>query len=360
MSDFERRLADALKAETSGYRPHDPYEAKQRFMHRYRRRRLMIGAGVALATGTAAVAAFFLVPGLIERERAQVAPPATDPSTETVHISVGTAPNGIAFGARRVWVVNSEDGTVSSITPATNQVRETYDIGGSPDDLAVGFGALWVADSERGVVTKVRLADPAEREEISVQPGGEIDISVGTGAAWVVSGGVLHRVDPLSGTVSTIPGISDATDVAAGHGAVAVVGASFIGRVEPGAPTVSVLSEVGATVNQDLHLSPGAAWFGDGDAGTVTRVDLASGEAASPVDVGGNYIAIAQGSGSVWAISGDTTDEGSLLRIDPSNGAIVGEPLTLDGRPYDIATGAGAVWVLNRAAETVTRIDPGE
>lgn len=359
MTDFDRRLADALKKATSSYRPADPHAAKQAFLHRFRRRRWAGGIAMSLAAGAAAVAAFFVVPGVINQDASERRAPVAASPTGAAQIPVGGAPNGIAFGGRRVWVANAADGTVSSIAPADNRVVRTFDIGGAPDDLEVGLRTLWVTDSERGVVTKIPLGPSGARREIPVgDGGGTLDISLGSGAAWVVSGGALLRIDPATDAVTTIPGITDATDVAAGHGAVAVVGGSFIGRVEPGSPSVTPLAPVTATANQDLHLSPGAAWFGDGDAGTVTRVDLASGEMAEPVEVGGSYVAIAQGSGSIWVVTGDSGDEGRLLRIDPADGSVVGEPVALRGRPYDVATGARAVWVLNRTAEMVTRLDP--
>lgn len=359
MSDFERRLGDALKDATSTYRPSDPYEAKQTFMHRFRRRRIVTGAAISIATGAAAVAAFFVVPGLISQDDGVDDPPVAAAPAAITEIAVGAEPNGIAFGGGRVWVVNSADATVSSIAAATNRVEETFAVDGSPDDVAVGRGRLWVTDPGRGVVTKLALRSPEQSEEMVVGPAAEeMDISVGTGAAWVVSGGTLHRIDPTTDAVTTIPGIADATDVAAGNGAVAVLGSSFIGRVEPGSPSVTELAQVDPTANQDLHVSPGAAWFGDGDSGTVTRVDLATGEAAEPIHVGGSFVAIAQGSGSIWVVSSDDGDEGSLFRIDPSDGSLVGDPLSLSGRPYDVATGAGSVWILNRSAQTVTRLDP--
>lgn len=366
MSDFERKLSEALKDRVSDYRPSDPYEAKHAFLHRFRRRRIVTGGLLSVAAGAAVVAAVLVVPGLFPQETTQDrddAPVAGLPS-DVVQIPVGGVPNGIAFGSKRVWVANSADGTISSIRalgapPAAARLQKNYEIGGSPDDLAVGLGAAWVADADRGIVTKISL-----RRDRGVQPipvgggGGGMDIAVGTGAAWVVADGALYRIDAASGTVDPIPGISDATDVAAGHGAVAVVGKSFVGRVEPGSPSVTMLAPVDETVNQDLHVSPGAAWFGNGDAGTVTRIDLASGDVAEPVEVGGTYVAIAQGSGSLWVVVGDSGDAGRLFRLDPSDGSVVGDPLTLGGRPYDVATGARAVWVLNRTAELVTRIDP--
>ena len=73
----------------------------------------------------------------------------------------------------------------------------------------------------------------------------------------------------------------------------------------------------------------------------MTRYDLASRAASEAIYVGGNFTAIASGEGSMWMVSGDEGDHGVLTRIDPATGAIVGERTRLDGRPYDVTTGAG-------------------
>ena len=61
-------------------------------------------------------------------------------------IRVGNGPSGIAFGADRVWVANSQDGTVSAIDPQTNEVG-TRRLGFRPAAVAVVAEqrAVWVA-----------------------------------------------------------------------------------------------------------------------------------------------------------------------------------------------------------------------
>ena len=68
-----------------------------------------------------------------------------DPATSEVRtIRVGDGPRGIAFGADRVWVANSQDGTVSTIDPHTNEVG-TLHLGFRPVAVAVDQRAVWVA-----------------------------------------------------------------------------------------------------------------------------------------------------------------------------------------------------------------------
>ena len=59
-------------------------------------------------------------------------------------IRVGNGPTGIAFGADRVWVANSQDGTVSTIDPQTNAVGAMR-LGFQPTAVAVIERAVWVA-----------------------------------------------------------------------------------------------------------------------------------------------------------------------------------------------------------------------
>jgi DNA-binding beta-propeller fold protein YncE len=59
-------------------------------------------------------------------------------------IRVGNGPSGIAFGADRVWMANSQDGTVSAINPQTNQVA-TLRLGFRPAAVAAEQRAVWVA-----------------------------------------------------------------------------------------------------------------------------------------------------------------------------------------------------------------------
>lgn len=359
MSDLERRLADALKDATSDYRPGDPYEAKATFLARARRRRIAFFTGSAIVVGAAAALALVFAPQDLLDRTEEPLPPATTPEVARA-IPVGSEPSGLAFGNGQLWVANTGDGTTSVIDPVTSSVIDTIDVGGHPDDVAVGYGAAWVSDSGGGTVTKIAYDGVAEPVSIQVgEPGNHLDIAAGTGAIWVVSDGdSLYRIDPESDAVQAMDSVEAPADVSAGQDRVLVLGGSTLVSVDPLSGAVTPVAEVAESRNQDLQMSEGAVWVANGDTGDVTRYDLASGVASEPIYVGGNFTAIASGEGSMWMVSGDEGDDGVLTRIDPATGAIVGERTRLGGRPYDVTTGAGSVWVANYGNGSVTRLDP--
>lgn len=359
MNDFERRIADALKDATSEYRPSDPYEAKATFLTRARRRRIAFGIRSAVVVGAAAALALVFAPQDLLDRTEEPLPPATTPEVARV-IPVGSEPSGLAFGNGQLWVANTGDGTTSVIDPVTNSVIETIEVGGHPDDVAAGHGAAWVSDSGAGTVTKIAYDGAADPLVIQVgEPGNHLDIAAGVDAIWVVSDGdSLYRIDPDTGTAEPMESIDDPADVSAGQGRVMVLGGSTLVSIDPLSETVSQVADVAESRNQDLQMSEGVVWVANGDTGEVTRYDLASGVASDPIFVGGNFTAIASGEGSMWMVSGDEGDAGVLTRIDPATGAIVGERTRLGGRPYDVTTGAGSVWVANYGGGSVTRLDP--
>ena len=75
-----------------------------------------------------------------------------------------------------------------------------------------------------------------------------------------------------------------------------------------------------------------------------------------PIPVRGAVIAVAAGEGGVWV--GVRSSPGLLFRLNPTTREIVKRVEIADG-VQDIAVGAGAVWVVGRAADTVTRVDVG-
>ena len=74
---------------------------------------------------------------------------------------------------------------------------------------------------------------------------------------------------------------------------------------------------------------------------------------------------VAVGEGALWVLTCDrcsdrqvtgATAKGRLLKIDPRTGHAL--KVIRVSNPGRVATGAGAVWITNFAADTITRIDP--
>jgi streptogramin lyase len=62
----------------------------------------------------------------------------------------------------------------------------------------------------------------------------------------------------------------------------------------------------------------------------------------SPIEVGIDPVAVAVGAGAIWVI--DAARQ-TLIKVNPHTRAVVGEPRRVSGGPFAVAVGAGAVWV---------------
>lgn len=361
MSDFDRRLQDALKGATSDYRPADPHAAKQRFMTRFRRRRVAIFSGSVALAGAAVAVAFLAVPAILRDRAVGTLPPATNLSPQELGaIDVGGEPSDVAFGGGVVWVSNPGSGQIQRIGPLSNEVGRTYEIAGTSDGIAIGLGAAWVSDASSGTVRRIPIAGNDIVEIQVAAPGALLDVAPGAGAVWVVAEGEgLFRIDGASNAVTPVDtGIDAPTDVAAGQGSVVVAGERALVRIDPTTLQRVNMDVLEPSTSRDLQMSEGAVWVADGDRGEVTRYDLETGRHSDPVFVGGDFAAIASGEGAIWIVSGNDGDVGNLTRLDPETGQVMGEPVGIDGHPVDVTTGAGSVWVISTEEAVVRRIDP--
>jgi YVTN family beta-propeller protein len=121
-------------------------------------------------------------------------------------IPVGGQPNWIAIGEDAVWAENTDDGTVSRIDPATNEVTGTFEVGRGPVYLAGQDGLLWVAN---GLAKSVSVLDAATGDlvtEIAFETGVH-GLAAAAGSIWVLDlhgptvlgnleGTTVWRLDP--------------------------------------------------------------------------------------------------------------------------------------------------------------------
>jgi hypothetical protein len=103
----------------------------------------------------------------------------------------------------------------------------------------------------------------------------------------------------------------------------------------------------------------GHLWVADDDAPALISIGLGSHRqdgAAIPLPSQGHVVSVATGERGVWV--GIRSRPGLIVRVDPSQRTIQKTVEMPDG-VQDIAVGAGAVWVVGRYANTVTRVDVG-
>jgi YVTN family beta-propeller protein len=97
-----------------------------------------------------------------------------------------------------VWVSNRDDGTLTQVDPATNDVVRTVRLPDmQPGGMVYAAGALWIGDDTSGRTTLLRM-DPRTRKTVRVIAGDRPAYLTGTpGAVWVsnVTDGTVSRID---------------------------------------------------------------------------------------------------------------------------------------------------------------------
>jgi hypothetical protein len=106
----------------------------------------------------------------------------------------------------------------------------------------------------------------------------------------------------------------------------------------------------------------GWLWVANYKAGTVTRIEQASGKFVADIPVPSEPHRVAYGAGAVWVGNWHGI---SVSRIDPETNRVVGSPIPIGFRAGNLVVGTGGVWVtsddrVDAAPEVVVvvRIDP--
>lgn len=125
-----------------------------------------------------------------------------------------------------------------------------------------------------------------------------------------------------------------------------------VGSIDPATNAIEAALSVGSKPT-GIAVGGGAVWILRLEAGTLTRVDLAS-DVAETLSTGGHPAAIAlDETGSVWVLNGF---EATIVRVDPRR-MVIDETVELATGTKDLAAGDGYVWVTNANERTLTRID---
>ena len=231
-------------------------------------------------------------------------------------VSVGS-PAGLAYGDGSVWAVDSADGALARIDPATHAVQQ-IPVGSAPSAVAVTGPDAWVANSGGGTVTRVSTVTNRAVDTIQV---GNLPVAIASGPSgvWVANegDGTVDRIDPATGEV-TKRGI-----------------------------------QVGARPD-GIAAGAGAVWVANGEDGTVQRIDPATGQPGGPVHVGSGPAGIAVTPGAVWVAN--SLDQ-TVSRLDPASGTVTATIGVGDG-PGGIVAARDGVWVSDEFDATLRRIDP--
>jgi YVTN family beta-propeller protein len=188
-------------------------------------------------------------------------------------------------------------------------------------------------------------------------------ITAGAGSLWVGNVGdeSVSRIDPRSlATLRTLTLGAPPTALAVARRAVWVVESSAtaeqvsVSRIDPGFNTIKRTAVLGDVVPQSagsLAASGNTLWVAP-YAGLLSRLDTTSGRAVQQVDPNASPAGVAAGAGAVWVTDNAA---GTVTRVDPTGFLTV---IPVGTEPTGIAVGDGAVWVADTGDDRVVRIDP--
>jgi YVTN family beta-propeller protein len=232
-------------------------------------------------------------------------------------VSVGS-PEGLAVGDGSVWAVDSTDGTVSRINPATHAVVDQIPVGSAPTAVTVTGPDVWVTNGGDGTVSQI---DAAASKVVRAIRVGNVPVAIahGPSGVWVANQGddTVDQINPTTGTVTRR-------------------GVPVGGRPD------------------GIAVGPDAVWVANGEDGTVSRIDPATGNVGSPISVGAGPSGIAVTPTAVWvANSLDLT----VSKIDPATARVTALIRVGDGPSAIVAAGNG-MWVGDEFDATLDHIDP--
>jgi YVTN family beta-propeller protein len=261
--------------------------------------------------------------------------PSIPPSTQPPRMATGTGVTVPAF----------DRGRFAAVIPLP---------GAGP--MTVAHGLLWVLDATGRVVRIDPRTNAVVGKPLRV-PADAAAIAVAQGALWVtrVADGDLGapgndavaRIDPATGrTLATITVGRAPLDVAATPGTVWVTnagaGGDSVARIDPRTNRPAGRPVHTGASPQSLAVGGGSLWVANHDAGTVTRIELASGKVVADIPVPSEPHRVAYGAGAAWV--GNWHDN-SVSRIDPATNRVVGSPIPIGSHPAgNLVVGAGGVW----------------
>jgi DNA-binding SARP family transcriptional activator/ABC-type oligopeptide transport system substrate-binding subunit len=200
-----------------------------------------------------------------------------------------------AVDGNSVWVTAGDDLVRLDATLGREADRIPLDelgLGtGLAEGVAVGDGSVWVSrDVDRGQILRLSADGHIRRAWNNITP--YLNLAYGDGSLWVADEDGLARIDPETDRVIRAGGIQG--NCGGGYGGCVAAGGGFgwtsdpakglVYKVDPDGHIVATYSTgVGTSF---LSYADASLWVANADAGTVTRIDAATGEMMSAFTFG--------------------------------------------------------------------------
>jgi len=232
--------------------------------------------------------------------------------------------------------------------------------------LALG-GGDGGGDTGSTTTASTSTSTTAPTQEVAIKDvavgGRPNNIVMANGKAWVVRSGNdrLAVIDAKTGKREPYnPRVGDPSGQAAGFGKLWVINQAAPSLVPIGLKSHRQEGKAVPLPNQGKAVAVGAAstsmWVGvRGNPGLLLRIDPKNrAQPAKTIELPDGLQNIAVGGGAVWIIA---RRRNTVTRLDIASGTQ--RPIFVGEKPLGIAYGRGAVWVTNNGDDTVTRIDAG-
>lgn len=344
---------------------------------RARREALVAGGGrrplrapIIAAATVAAVVAVALGVVLSQPGQAQVPGPGTVARIDAsgyafdriIPIGPNAHPQGITFGAGKLWIVNV---TTKTLVEADAQSGETQAFGTPSTPTGVAFldDRLWVtfgfasdAQSRVGVLNPSDPAPVVNAASFTV-PDGSYPITAAAGSVWIADPlrSTVTRFDPATEKTDSLAlppttGPIDISGFEAGSSSSVWIAAGrrpsvfLVDAAQPRGPVETF--GTGGEVPTSVAVAPdGSAWIASEQSDSVLSL-ASSGTTRLHEFLGGRCdgpSGIAATGEAVWVSCAASR---AILLLDPSDGSIL-RKLRVDGAPGEIALDEhGAVWVV--------------
>jgi tRNA A-37 threonylcarbamoyl transferase component Bud32 len=331
-----------------------------------RRRLLLLAWAIGLAVAAAAA-----VPAILLTRGGQVPEPLLplmgdsivriDPQTLelTGATPVDSYPTSVVAADGSIWVVSSDERTLSRIDPATGEVLERVPLENDdpPTSVTAGDGAIWITQGDTLVSSSIWRYDPATHAFSQLNTETALPacyaLRVHQGAIWAAvygaSGNEVWHVLPQTGQVADRIKLPSSACLSRFTGADErsvwfglQYSTSFqllridVGS-EPGRAAETIELDF---VPKDIALYEGSIWATSPSDDSIKRIDLETRQLAETVTVGRLPFAVEVGGGFLWTAN---TRDHTVTRIDPETLDV--RTIEVGGTPTDITADEGAVWV---------------
>jgi ABC-type branched-subunit amino acid transport system substrate-binding protein/DNA-binding beta-propeller fold protein YncE len=267
-----------------------------------------------------------------------------------------TPPSSLAVGEGAVWVLGLEDRTLSRIDPETKKVVKRFRVRHAPTDIAAGAGAIWVKgdgrlariDPDTGKATRtVKLPETVENGDLPFQNWGFPQVAVGAGAVWAINGDrTVSRIDPDTGRrVARI--VVDAATIAAGREGVWFISGDdtrAVTRIDPSTNRVGQKIPVGAQNLSGVAVGAGHVWATAEADGVVWRIEPGRPPVLRTFEAGVGVRFLSFGAGAIWTAN---FIDGTVSHIDVETGDVESSNVRA---VQSLAAGEGSAWVSSAAA----------